>query len=71
MRVTRVLHVSVNTETTLTAARDFYDRLFGLGSLPRPDIPGIAGHWSGAGDAKLYLGDAPADSTIELQQGRS
>lgn len=60
MRVTRVLHVSVNTEAALAPTRDFYARLFGLPSLPRPDIPGVPGHWFGVSDAELHLVDAPA-----------
>jgi catechol 2,3-dioxygenase-like lactoylglutathione lyase family enzyme len=60
MKVTRVLHVSVNTEGALDATRAFYARLFGLERLPRPEIPGIAGSWFGIGDAELHLVDAPA-----------
>lgn len=60
MKVTRVLHVSVNTEGALDETRAFHAWLFGLDSLPRPDIPGIAGHWFAIGDAELHLVDAPA-----------
>lgn len=60
MKVTRVLHVSVNTEGALDATRAFYAQLFGLVGLSRPEIPGIAGQWFGLGDAELHLVDAPA-----------
>jgi glyoxylase I family protein len=60
MKVTRVLHVSVNVEKDLDPARDFYQRLFGLDTHARPDIPGIDGHWFALGDAELHLVDAPA-----------
>jgi catechol 2,3-dioxygenase-like lactoylglutathione lyase family enzyme len=59
MKVTRVLHVSVNTEGALEATRAFYAQLFGLVELPRPEIP-IAWQWFGLGDAELHLVDAPA-----------
>jgi catechol 2,3-dioxygenase-like lactoylglutathione lyase family enzyme len=65
MKVTRMLHVSVNTHGALDATRAFYAQLFGLVGLPRPEIPGIAGQWFGLGDAELHLVDAPAgDNTI-------
>jgi glyoxylase I family protein len=59
MKVTRVLHVSVNVEHELAATREFYGRLFGLDSKARPEIPGIAGHWFALSDAELHLVDAP------------
>lgn len=62
MNVTRVLHVSVNTEGALAETREFYDTLFGLGTKPRPDIAGIAGHWFSVGDAELHLVDTPTGS---------
>ena len=65
MKVTRVLHVSVNVEHELESTREFYERLFDLDSKRRPEIPGIAGHWLAVGDAELHLVDAPAgDSAI-------
>lgn len=60
MKVTRVLHVSVNTEGALDATHAFYAQLFGLVGLPRPEIPGIAGQWFALGDAELHLVDAAA-----------
>ncbi len=59
MRVTRILHHSVNVEGQLPETAEFYERL-GLGSLPRPDIPGVGGRWLAAGDAQVHLVDAPA-----------
>jgi catechol 2,3-dioxygenase-like lactoylglutathione lyase family enzyme len=63
VKVTRVLHVSVNVEHHLSAARDFYATLFGLASKPRPEVPGISGHWFALGDAELHLVDATAGTS--------
>lgn len=69
MRVTRVAHVSINVEGGLDATREFYRDVFGLADEPRPDIPGIRGHWHrlGAnGDVELHLVDAvPIGSDID------
>lgn len=59
MRVTRVQHVSVNTnDVPLTDMVDFYRDVLGLGDAPRPDIPGIPGHWHLAGGTEVHLVDA-------------
>ncbi len=63
MKVTRVLHVSVNVEDQLDDVRAFYGSLFGLESKSRPEIPGIDGHWFAVGDAELHLVDAPPGTT--------
>ena len=63
MRVTRVLHVSVNVEHVLGDSRSFYRDLFDLASKHRPEIPGIDGHWFALGEAELHLVDAPAGSS--------
>ena len=60
MRVTRTLHHSVNVEGELASSVEFYQRLFGMPDEARPQIPGIDGHWFGAGNAQLHLVDAPA-----------
>jgi len=50
MKVTRFHHVSVNTNgTPLAAMVEFYGDVLGLGDKPRPDIPGIDGHWHAVG----------------------
>ena len=59
MKVTRVLHASVNVHRELDATRDFYAQLLGLESARRPAIPGVEGHWFTVGDAQLHLVDAP------------
>ncbi|MHB1518743.1 MAG: VOC family protein [Acidimicrobiales bacterium] len=59
MKVTRVLHHSLNVEGSLETSVAFYRRL-GLESAERPDIPGIDGHWFGVGQVQLHLVDAPA-----------
>ena len=60
MKVTRVLHVSVNAHRALDETRSFYQDLFGLDSKSRPEIPGIGGHWFALGESELHLVDAPA-----------
>ncbi len=60
MKVTRILHHSVNVEGGLGGAVGFYRGLFALGDLPRPEIPGIEGHWFAVGEAQVHLVDAPA-----------
>jgi catechol 2,3-dioxygenase-like lactoylglutathione lyase family enzyme len=61
MKVTRFHHVSVNTNgTSLDTMVEFYRGVLGLGDQPRPDIPGIAGHWHTVGDQELHLVGAPS-----------
>jgi len=60
VRVTRALHHSVNVEGRLAPTTDFYQRLLGLASDDRPEIPGVGGHWFRLGDAQLHLVDADA-----------
>jgi len=67
VRVTRFHHVSVNTrETPLGAMVTFYRDVLGLGDKPRPDIPGVPGHWHVVGDQELHLvGAAPQGTPID------
>jgi catechol 2,3-dioxygenase-like lactoylglutathione lyase family enzyme len=62
MRVTRILHHSVNVEGRLAECEDFYRRL-SLPDLPRPEIAGVGGRWLGAGDAQVHLVDASAPAS--------
>jgi catechol 2,3-dioxygenase-like lactoylglutathione lyase family enzyme len=59
VKVTRILHASINVEGSLDATRGFYAERLQLSSADRPDIPGVAGHWFQVGDAQLHLVDAP------------
>ena len=60
MKVVRFHHVSVNTNgTELGAMTAFYGDLLGLGDKPRPEIPGVPGHWHVVGDQELHLVGAP------------
>ena len=59
MRVTKILHHSINVEGRLDEAAAFYTGVLGLPSTPRPDIPGVNGLWFELGDAQLHLVDAP------------
>ncbi len=59
MKVTRILHHSVNVEGDLDRCVDFYRHL-SLTSTPRPEIPGVAGHWFAVDRAQVHLVDAPA-----------
>ena len=49
MKVTRTLHHSFNVEGQLAATVEFYRRLLGMSDDPRPEIPGVDGHWFGPG----------------------
>ena len=61
MKVTRFHHVSVNSNGTPVAAMvAFYRDVLGLGDRPRPEIPGVPGHWHEVGDQELHLVGAPA-----------
>jgi len=60
MRVTRILHHSVNVAGALDPATGFYQQVFGLTDAVRPDIPGVGGHWFSVGDAQIHLVDADA-----------
>lgn len=56
MKVTRILHASVNSAAAPERTAEFYGRLLGLReSAFRPDIPGVPGQWFDAGDAQLHL----------------
>jgi catechol 2,3-dioxygenase-like lactoylglutathione lyase family enzyme len=60
MKLTRILHHSVNVEGGLADAASFYRRLLALDELSRPEIPGVEGHWFGIADAQVHLVGAPA-----------
>jgi catechol 2,3-dioxygenase-like lactoylglutathione lyase family enzyme len=59
MKLTRILHASVNVKDRLEPTAAFYSTILGLDPAPRPTIPGIAGQWFSVGDAQLHLVDAP------------
>ncbi|MDA8355939.1 MAG: VOC family protein [Actinomycetota bacterium] len=60
MKVTRFHHMSVNVhDAPLEDVARFYRDVFGLADLPRPEIPGVPGHWHGVGDQELHLVAAP------------
>jgi catechol 2,3-dioxygenase-like lactoylglutathione lyase family enzyme len=59
MKITRILHASVNVEDRLEPTAAFYAAVLDLDQAPRPVIPGIAGQWFSVGDAQLHLVDAP------------
>jgi catechol 2,3-dioxygenase-like lactoylglutathione lyase family enzyme len=65
MRVTRTLHHSVNVEGRLGETVEFYRQLLDMPDEDRPTIPGVEGHWFGAGDVQLHLVDAPATGRIQ------
>jgi len=61
VNVTGVQHVSVCTgDRGLEELVAFYRDVLGLGDKPRPEIPGIGGHWHTVGDQELHLVDAPS-----------
>jgi catechol 2,3-dioxygenase-like lactoylglutathione lyase family enzyme len=59
VKVTRILHASVNVSGQREEARDFYANRLGMDTADRPDIPGFAGHWFQVGPAQVHLVDAP------------
>lgn len=64
MKVTRFLHVSVNTNgTPLDTMVGFYRDVLGLDDEARPAIPGIPGHWHAVGAQQLHLVGAPPRGT--------
>jgi catechol 2,3-dioxygenase-like lactoylglutathione lyase family enzyme len=64
MQVTRFHHVSVNSHgASLADMVAFYRDVLGLGDKPRPEIPGIDGHWHTVGDQELHLVGAPPKGT--------
>jgi catechol 2,3-dioxygenase-like lactoylglutathione lyase family enzyme len=67
MRVTRFHHVSVNVNgTEVGELVGFYRDVLGLGDKPRPEIPGVPGHWHTVGDQELHLvGARPSGAGID------
>ena len=51
MKITRILHASVNHADAVGPTTAFYADILGLQSAPRPDI-GIPGAWLNVGDAQ-------------------
>lgn len=64
MKVTRFHHVSVNTNgAPIGELANFYRDVLGLDDKPRPEIPGVPGHWHVVGDQELHLVGAPPQGT--------
>ncbi|MGH9090793.1 MAG: VOC family protein [Acidimicrobiales bacterium] len=59
MKVTRILHASVNVAGSLPEASRFYGEVLGMPAATRPEIPGVGGRWLAAGDGQVHLVDAP------------
>ena len=45
--------------TDLDRSREFYEDVFGLRSIPRPDMGAIRGIWYDAGDCEVHLIETP------------
>lgn len=61
MKVTRFHHVSVNTNgVAVDTMVEFYRSVLGLTDQPRPEMPGIPGHWHAVGPQELHIVGAPA-----------
>jgi catechol 2,3-dioxygenase-like lactoylglutathione lyase family enzyme len=67
MKVTRVLHTSVNVSGALDATREWYAHTLGLESTWRPEIPGVPGAWFNVDAVQLHLVGAPerGDGSID------
>jgi len=64
MKVTRFHHVSVNChDATLDDMSPSTAVLLELDDVPRPDIPGVGGHWHAVGDQQLHVVAAPPRGT--------
>ncbi len=64
MKVTRFHHVSVNChDASLDDMVAFYGGLLELDDVPRPEIPGVGGHWHAVGDQQLHVVAAPPRGT--------
>lgn len=59
MRVTRILHASVNACGDLGATTRFYAEVLGMEPAARPDIPGVPGSWFAAGPGQVHVVGAP------------
>jgi catechol 2,3-dioxygenase-like lactoylglutathione lyase family enzyme len=59
VKVTRILHASVNVSGALYETSRFYADLLGLAGADRPEIPGVDGRWFTAGQGQVHLVDAP------------
>jgi catechol 2,3-dioxygenase-like lactoylglutathione lyase family enzyme len=59
VKASRILHASVNVTGNLEEARQFYEEVLGMSTTPRPEVPGVPGHWFAVGDAQVHLVAAP------------
>jgi catechol 2,3-dioxygenase-like lactoylglutathione lyase family enzyme len=59
VKVTRILHASVNVAGVLGDTDRFYAEVLGMGHAERPEIPGVGGRWLVAGGGQVHLVDAP------------
>ena len=58
MKITRIMHTSVNVAGELPETRTFYSDVLELAGAQRPEIAGVGGAWFRAGDAQVHLVDA-------------
>jgi glyoxylase I family protein len=66
VRITRVLHASVNVAGGIADAASFYRDILGLPVSWRPEVPGVPGAWFELGDLQLHLvGSDPLVSGID------
>jgi catechol 2,3-dioxygenase-like lactoylglutathione lyase family enzyme len=67
MKVTRVLHTSVNVSGTLDPTRAWYRDVLGLEPTWRPEIHGVPGAWFTVDEAQLHLVGSPerGDGSID------
>ena len=59
MKVTRILHASVNVSGQLEENGRFYAEVLGMAPDPRPEVPGVGGLWFAAGGGQVHLVEAP------------
>ena len=63
MKVTRILHASVNVHGDLDDTTRWYAETLGMQAAARPEIPGIPGAWFAAGGGQVHLVGAPPRGT--------
>lgn len=60
VKVTRILHSSVNVSGRLDESARFYHEVLGLAPARRPEIPFVDGRWYTVAGAQVHLVDAPS-----------
>lgn len=63
MKITRLLHASVNVHGALDPSARWYREFLGLEGTERPEIPGIPGAWFSLDGTQVHLVGGPPEGT--------